>query len=258
MKNTVPDAESKLNLGHFDYDRIARENGGLIPREDIGEILAATKNYPELIDYLLRSWVKNPRRIAISYTGTYCRLLDYRVLPNVELPLFVSRVSGAVLSESWGEHRTGGLANGIFDVCAIIYGLTEKRDFPKVYLIVRKTYEAFKRLPGATEESNQENALETVRYTKELLVPYFRSFFSNSIRQAPKARRLWKVLPLEIREEEFGGSAFTFLRFLEHLAREDRTEKPFRVIEHRYGNKNGSRFRLIGDAHPSRKNPSEG
>src|ERR1700756_774045 len=80
-----------------------------IPKEKIGEILNATKNNPELIDYMLRGWVKNPRRIAVNYRGTYCRLLDHHILPEIGFPLYVSRVNGSVLPESWGERRKRGV-----------------------------------------------------------------------------------------------------------------------------------------------------
>ena len=235
-------SDSKLNLGNFDYDRIARSFGGLISREEIGEILVATKDSPELIDFLLASWVKSPRRICRGYHGTYCRLLDYRISPErPDLCLYISRMSGAVLSESWGEHRKGGLPNGIFDAAAIIFDLTAKKDFPKVYRIVREGYEAFKRLPAPNEALEREIKLKIMRGKKERCLPSF-----PSTRKTFSARQLWQAFPIEIREEEFGGSFYRFKDILEYLAREDPTDGPFRVERIPNGN-DSSRFRLIGD-----------
>jgi hypothetical protein len=221
---------------------------GLIPPERIGEILAATKDNPELIDYLLRSLVANPRRIAVAYHGSYCRLLDYHLSPKrPDLPLVVSRYSGALLSESWGKYRGGYSTHGIFDVAAVILDRTAKRDFPIVYRRVREAYNAFKREPVASEAERRARWLESVQGTKERLFLYCEPFFGLSIRRSPTARALWKKLSPEIKEEEFGGSAKTFLDFLKYLAFEDLTEKPFRVSEHRYatGNRN-SRFLFRG------------
>ena len=226
--------------------------GGLIPPEEIGEILTATQSArPELIDYFLYSWVKNPRRILRNYSGTFVRLPDYHVLPGVEFPLYVSRMNGAVLPESWGARRKRGVPldanSSIFDVAAIIFGLQEKKDFPKVYRIVRKAYEAFKHLPGATEESNRENARSVVRRIKARCLPYF-----PSDRKTYSARQLWDALPVEVREEEFGGSFYRFKDDLEYFAREDPFEGPFRV-ERIANGKGSSRFRLLGKdgIHPS-------
>jgi hypothetical protein len=78
----------KVGLGHHglkDFERLSRLSGGLIPKENIGEIFNATKNNPPLVLYLLRSFVKNPRRISIRYWRKSCRLLDYPARYNRKL-----------------------------------------------------------------------------------------------------------------------------------------------------------------------------
>lgn len=234
-RNAVLD---RVALGNFDYEKIAAHFGGKISREAIGEIFAATTNEqygPELIDYFLRAWVKNPKRIALAYHKSYCRLLDYH-FPGEEFPLYVSRVSGSVLSESWGEHRTGGLGHGIFDVAALLHGLPGKKDFPKVYAIVRETFEEALRSPRPSEAEIGEMQKVALAHLKERLLPYFAPLYSTVIRRAPSAAKLWKPLPLEIKEEEFGGSFRRFREFLLSLDLEDPTEGPFRVSASDCGN----------------------
>jgi hypothetical protein len=243
----LPGDCNRLALGNFDLERIAAYSGGKISREEIGEIFAATTQNEALIDYLLRSWVKDPRRIAVHYHGTLCRLLDYEVIPGIGIPLHVSRVSGSVLSESWGKHRVGGLRHGIFDVAAVIFGLTEKKDFPKVYFIVRKAYEAWKHLPVLTKAEAEEIKTKIVQRAKDRLLSCFVPFYSDSIRKAPSAQKLWQVLPSDVRDEEFGGSFRRFREFLEYLAEEDPTEGPFRVSCHPYGKI--TRFRLSAEGY---------
>jgi len=156
------------------------------------------------------------------------------------VPLVVSLMSGTVLSESWGQVRGDYGRNGIFDAVAIITGLTETKDFPKVYQLVRKAYEEFKRLPALSEAEYQQSVVEAVYEAKKRCLPYF-----PASRETFSARQLWDPLPIEVREEEFGGSFFRFSDFLKDLAREDPTEGLFRV--ERIANGHGSRFRLSGN-----------
>jgi hypothetical protein len=145
----------KYDLGKFDYPRIAREMGGLVPWEDIGEILSATKNNSHLIYFLLCAFVKDPRRIAIRYQGKSARLRGYRISPDLDYDLEVSLMSGTVLSKSWGKPRGDWLKNGIFDVAQIVHRL-ERKDFPQVYRIVREAYDDFKRRPPLSEAQARE------------------------------------------------------------------------------------------------------
>jgi hypothetical protein len=241
--NPVPQkVKFKVGLGHFglkDFERLSRLTGGLVPKEDIGEIFNATKNNPGLILFLLRAFVKNPRRISIRYWGKSCRLLDYPANPQADVPLVVSLNSGTVLSESWGEIRGDYGRNGIFDAVHIIKGLMRSSDFPRVYKLVRAAFEEFKRLPVLSEAEARANAVETVYGAKARCFPYLPASGKTF-----SATRLWKALPIEVREEEFGGSFRRFSDFLKDLAEEDPTEGPFRV--ERTPNGHGIRFRIEG------------
>jgi hypothetical protein len=238
----------KVGLGQFglkDFARLSRLTGGLVPKEDIGEIFNATRNNPQLILFLLRAFARNPARILVSYTGKLAELPDYPANPNAPVPLVVSLMSGTVMSKSYGEHRGEGGKNGIFDAVAIMTGLMGKWYFPQVYRRVRKAFDEFKSYPPLSPEQVEEIRLEALRRKKERIFSYVEPFFGLRIRRSPKARTIWKTLPLEVQEEEFGKSPPRFKDFLSALASEDASGELFRVIEHLYS-ANVTRFQFIG------------